>query len=317
MVLPGELTPLLASPLSEYFYDFVVPEAEYLPVTVFLLPVVIYQSVIDAFPNIPVWILPLGLLLSRHPAVTRSKNALLLVSGKTQGRLFLFQKGKYLLDRGFNFGKSDYQQRLAEEKGLLLHSSRFPEIEPEPVNPDERLVFGLPLRPQDFTLKKGGQISPPKDISLLYIVVSSLVMLWILFFVSLKAKNAALNSYQQTNENLAQQKEMARVGGTSLSDILSDKNIALLLQDELSPLETFSRFNEVIPADLPLVLDYIQVDRQKLVLNGTLGTPAQVDTLVNKLVASGRFEEVVLGELKLEGGTVKFPLTAKIINVQK
>ena len=105
---------------------------------------------------------------------------------------------------------------------------------------------------------------------------------------------------------------MAQVGGTSLASIFSDKDVTLLLQNELSPLETFSRFNEALPNDLPLTLDSLQVDRQKLTLNGTLGAPAQVDTLVNKLIASGRFKEVVLGELKIEGGTVKFPLTAKI-----
>jgi len=39
--------------------------------------------------------------------------------------------------------------------------------------------------------------------------------------------------------------------------------------------------------------------------------------LVNKLTASRRFKEVVLGELRIEGGIVKFPLTAKIAVVQK
>ena len=317
MVLSGELAPLLSSPLSVYFYDFVAPEAEYLPVTVFLLPAAVHQSIIESFPDIPVWILPLDLALNRHLAVIRSENSLLLVSGKTQARLFLFQKGKYILGRSFNFGESDYQQRLTEEKGILLRSSRLPEMEPEPVIPDERLVFGLPLRPREFTLKKGDQISRSKDTSSLYIVVGGLVILWILFFASLRAKNAALLSYRQVNGELAQQKELAQVGGTSLSSIFSDKNVALLLQDELSPLETFSRFNEALPNDLPLIFDSLQVDRQKLVLTGTLGSPAQVDTLVNKLTASGRFEEVVLGELKIEGGTVKFPLTAKIVVLPK
>ena len=318
LVLPGELAPLLSSPLSEYFYDFVAPETEHLPVTVFLLPAAVHQSITEAFPDISVWILPLGLVLSRHPTVTRSKNALLLVSGKTQARLFLFQKGKYILGRSFNFGESDYQQRLTEEKGLLLRSSRFPaDAEPEPVTPDERLTFGLPLRPQDFALKKGGQISRSKDVSPLYIAVGGLVILWVLFFASLRAKNAALLSYRQISGELAQQKEMAQVGGTSLASILSDKNVTLLLQDKLSPLETFSRFNEALPNDLPLSLDYLQIDRQKFILNGTLGAPAQVDTLVNKLVASGWFSEVVLGEVKIESGTVKFPLTAKIAVAQK
>lgn len=317
MVLPGELAHLLPSPLSEYFYDFVAPEAEHLPVTVFLLPAAVHQSITEAFPDIPVWILPSDLALSRHPVVTRSENALLLVSGKTQARLFLFQKGRYILGRSFNFGESDYRQRLAEEKGLLLRSSRFPEMEPEPVTPDERLAFGLPFRPQDFALKKGDKISRPKDVSPLYIAVGGLVILWILFFASLRAKNAALLSYQQVSGKLAQQKEMAQVGGTSLASILSDKNVTLLLQDKLSPLETFSRFNEALPNDLPLSLDYLQIDRQKFILNGTLGAPAQVDTLVNKLVASGRFNEVVLGEVKIESGTVKFPLTAKIAVAQK
>ena len=313
LVLSGELTPLLPSPLSEYFYDFVAPEAEHLPVTVFLLPAAVHQSITEAFPDIPVWILPSDLVLSRHSAVTRSENALLLVSGKNQARLLLFRKGKYILGRSFNFGESDYQQRLTEEKRILFHSSRFPaDAEPEPVTPDERLVFGLPFRPQDFALKKGGQTSRPKDVSLLYVAVSSLVILWILFFASLRAKNAALLSYRQVNGELAQQKEMAQVGGTSLTSILSDKNVTLLLQDELSPLETFSKFNEALPNNLPLNLDYLQIDRQKLILNGTLGAPAQVDTLVNKLIASGRFNEVVLGELKIERGTVKFPLTTKI-----
>ncbi len=318
MVLPGELAPLLSSPLSEYFYDFVAPEAEHLPVTVFLLPAAVYQSITEAFSDIPVWILPLGLVLSRHQAVTRSENALLLVSGKNQARLLLFQKGKYVLGRSFNFGESDYQQRFTEEKGFLLRSSRLPaDVEPEPVTPDERLVFGLPLRSQDFALKKGDQMSRSKDVSPLYIAVGGLVILWILFFASLRAKNVALLSCRQVSGELTQQKEMAQVGGTSLASIFSDKNVTLLLQNELSPLETFSRFNEALPNDLPLILDYLQVDRQKLILNGTLGTPAQVDTLVNKLVASGRFKEVVLGELKIEGGTVKFPLTAKIGVTQK
>jgi hypothetical protein len=148
-------------------------------------------------------------------------------------------------------------------------------------------------------------------------VVGGLVILWILFFASLRAKNAALLSYQQVSGKLAQQKEMAQVGGTSLASILSDKNVILLLQDEFSPLETFSRFNEALPNDLPLILDYLQVDRQKLILNGTLGDPTQVDTLVNQLTASGRFNEIVLGEVKIERGTVKFPLTAKITVAQK
>lgn len=317
LVLSGELAPLLSSSLSEYFYDFVVPEAEHLPVTVFLLPAAVHQSISEAFSGIPVWIVPLGLVLSRHPAVTRSKNALLLVSGKTQARLFFFQKGKYILGRSFNFGESDYRKRLAEEKGFLLHSSRFPEMEPEPVTPDERLVFGLSLRPQDFALKKGGQISRAKNISLSYLTVGGLVILWLLFFASLRAKNTAFLSYRQVSGELAQQKEAAQVGGASLASILSDKNVTLLLQDELSPLETFSRFNEALPNDLPLMLDYLQMDRQKLILNGTLGAPAQVDMLVNKLTASGWFKEVVLGELRIEGGSVKFPLTAKIAIVQK
>jgi hypothetical protein len=295
----------------------VAPEAEHLPVTVFLLPAAVQQSIAEIFPDIPVWILPLDLVLSRHPAAIRSENALLLASGKNQARLFLFRKGKYVLGRSFNFGKSDYRQRLTEEKGILLRSSRLPEIEPEPVIPDEKLVFGLTLRPQDFTLKKGGQISRPKDVSSLYVAVGGLVILWILFFASLRAKNAALLSYRQVSGKLAQQRESAQVGGTSLSSVLSDKNVTLLLQSELSPLETFSRFNEALPDDLPLVLDSLQIDRQKLILNGTLGAPAQVDTLVNKLTASGRFKEVVLGELKIEGGTVKFPLTAKIAVAQK
>ena len=318
LVLPGELTPLLASPLSEYFYDFVAPEAEHLPITVFLLPSAVHQFIVEAFPDIPVWILPSDLVLSRHPAVTRSENALLLVSGKTQARLFLFQKGKYILGRSFNFSESDYQQRLIEEKGLLLHSSRFPaDAEPELVAPDERFAFSLPLRLHDFTLKKGGHISRSKDVSPLYIALGGLVILWILFFASLRAKNAAFLSYRQVSGELAQQKEMAQVGGASLSSILSDKNVALLLQSELSPLETFSWFYEALPNDLPLILDSLQIDRQKLILNGTLVAPAQVDTLVNQMASSGRFKEVVLGELKIENGTVKFPLTAKIAVVQK
>jgi len=318
LVLSGELASLVPSPLSEYFYDFVVPGAEHLPVSVFLLPAAVHQSIVEAFSDIPVWIVPSDLALSRHPAANRSANALLLVSGKNQARLLLFRKGNYVLGRSFNFVESDYRQRLAEETGLLLRSSRFPaDVEPEPVTPDERLAFGLPLRPQDFALKKGGQISRPKDVSVLYVLVGGLVMLWILFFFSLRAKNTAFFSYRQVGGELAQQKEMAQVGGASLTSILSDKNVALLLRDELSPLETFSRFNEALPKDLPLGLDYLQIDRQKLLLNGTLNTPVQVDTLVNKMVASGGFNEVVLGEVKIERGTVRFPLTAKIAVVKK
>ncbi|MCX5642935.1 MAG: hypothetical protein NTY10_06910 [Candidatus Omnitrophica bacterium] len=313
LVLPGELAHLLPAPLSEYFYGFVVPEAEHLPVTVFLLPAALHQSIVEVFPDVSIQIVPSDLLLSRHPVVARSENALLLVSGKTQARLFLFQKGKYSLGRSFNFGESDYRQRLAEEKGILLRSSRLPEdVEPEPVTLDERLLFGLSFPPQDFALKKGDQISRPSDISPLYFVVSGLIIFLIIFVVSLRAKNGALLSYRQVSGELAQQKELAQVGGTSLASILSDKNVTLLLQNELSPLETFSRFNEVLSKDLPLVLDYLQIDRQKLILNGTLGAPDQVDALVNKLVSSGRFNEVVLGEVKIERGIVKFPLTAKI-----
>ncbi len=308
---------MLPSPLSEYFYDFTAPEAGHLPVTVFLLPAAVHQSITGAFPDIPVRLLPLDLVLSRHPAVTRSENALLLVSGKNQGRLFLFRKGKYVLGRSFNFTESDYRQRLAEEKGLLLHSSRLPETEPETVTPDEKLVFGLSFRPQGFALKKGGQVSRPKGGSLLYAAFGGLVILWVLFFASLKAKNAAFLSYRQVSGELAQQKELAQVGGASLTSIFTDKNVTLLLKDEFSPLETFSRFNEALPNDLPLSLDYLQIDRQKLILNGTLDAPAQVDTLVNKLVASGQFKEVVLGELKIERGTIKFPLTAKVAAAQK
>jgi hypothetical protein len=317
LVLPGELAPLLPSPLSEYFYDFIIPEAENLPITVFLLPAVVRQSIAAVFPDVPFRILPLDLALSRHPAVTGSENAFLLVKEKDQARLVLFQEGRYILGRSFNFGEADYEERLAEEKRFLLHSGRFPaDTEPVPVTPDKKLACNLSSGPLDFTLKKGGQASLAENTSFLYFAVGALVVIGILFFVSLKAKEAASLSYSKVSQELARQKEMLQIDGASLTPLLSDKNVALLLREDLSPLETFRRFNDAVPGDIPLVLDYLQVDRQKLNLDAALNTPAQVDALAKKMAESGRFEEIVLGELKLDGGSVKFPMTAKVSTVR-
>ena len=114
------------------------------------------------------------------------------------------------------------------------------------------------------------------------------------------------------NDELRRQESFFLAGDSSLSGLLSDQTIRTMLQGDLSPLATVKVFTESIPADVPLILDYLSVDREKITINGTLSTPSQVDRLLKSLLSSGRFTEPALGELKLEAGTVKFPLTIKI-----
>ena len=316
-VLPGELQSLLTAPVSEYLYDFIVPEEPHLPVTVFLLPLNIYQSLASALQPASFRIIPSDLVLGFHPAVAGADNALVLTRSGRQAQLVVYQKNKFALGRTFYYTEENYAHRSLEEKQILLRTGRFSDMEPVEIVPDQKMVTALSSVRQPFNLKTAAKESFFQEKPfLIYFTAFSLVLLWFLFFVSAKAKSSAQLSQQNISRQLQEQRVLTKVGGASLELLLSDRTASLLLQEKLSPLETFSCFNDAVPKDLPLVLDSLQIDRQKLSLTGTLNSPAQVDRLVKGLSDSGVFDEVVLGEMKVEAGSVRFPLTAKIAEKQ-
>ncbi|MFH0796548.1 MAG: PilN domain-containing protein [Candidatus Omnitrophota bacterium] len=314
LVLPEELESLLPSPLSEYLYGFIVPEEPHLPVTVILLPVKTWHLLKETFQPFRWKIRPGDLLLNRHPAVKGKGNVLILVKRRNQARIILFQKGKFVTGRSFLFTRENYEQRLSEESRFFLRSNRLPEdLKPVEVYPDERLALSFVFRSQDFSFRTQSIISFWSRTSTVYAFsLVSLAILGIFSFLSFHARNTASLSYQKVNDELRRQETFFPAGDIPLSDLFSDRTMRTMLQGNLSPLETLNAFTESLPADLPLILNYLTVDREKMTINGTLNSPSQVDRLLESLLSSGHFKEPVLGELKLETGTVKFPLTVKI-----
>ena len=319
LVLPEELESRLPAPLSEYLYGFIVPGEPHLPVTVILLPVKTWHLLKETFQDFRWKVRPGDLILNRHPAVRDKKTVLLLVKRRNQARIILFQKGRFVTGRSFLFTDENYEQRLSEESRFFLRSNRLPEdLEPVEVYPDERLALSSVFQSQPFSFRTQSVTSFWARHSTVYAsFLGSLAILGILSFLSYHAKKTASLSYQKVNDELRRQESFFPAGDSSLQRLLSDRTIQTMLRSDLSPLATFKTFTESLPADVPLSLDYLSVDREKITINGTLNAPSQVDRLLKSLLSSGRFKEPVLGELNLETGTVKFPLTMKIQPAEK
>jgi len=310
LVLPEELAAVLPDSLEEYRYGFLAPPDDPFPVTAFLAREADLSRIAAALqPGRPRFV-TLEPVLASLKAAGRDQ-VILLIRGGRSHRLALFQKGRFAMGRSFRSGPAEFEERLREERELLLRSARLPEtVESVEFNPARELDPDRAGRTRAFPLLPGGG-GQNRDRRLAggLAMTAALLVLAALTIFSTQARRRAEADYRRVDNELRRQKTLAAGADANFSQLMADETAARLVRSDLSPLESFNRFTVAVPENLPLTLEYLEIDRTRVLVNAALPEAGQLDRLVKALTRSGDFVNPVLGELKVDKGLVRFPLT--------
>ena len=225
--------------------------------------------------------------------------------------------GKEALEKILLVGNPDLKNELKEELNL-------PVICPAP-NPEPSLAFGLALKrfihfPLNINLiprkKKRKILLPKKVIAPLGIILFLLAIISPLFSLKKKEKEYRLLK-RQINE-ISKSLFPSLKGTITLKELKrklelkgqGSEKIALLSEKEKSPLETLKRFSTIIPEDLRIEVKNIVIDRKILTISANLPSLKEIDELKKVLKNSSYFEEIKIGETRLnkEKGRVEFSM---------
>ncbi len=310
LVLPEELSPLLSVPLSEYVYGFSLPRERRWPISVFLLPVTRYRFIRNALAGFRFRVAPADLVAAQHPAVSGRKkgDSLLALDFPSGGRLILFRGGRFVAGRSFK--TSADEKTIKREKEVFLRTCRLPEtLEPVVVRLPE--IFARPFLFPRFIFRQPGPVISREK----FVPLAGALALLLLVAISFYAVGFRREMKMQRDQAAFRLSEFEDPEATAALQILEEvtgSDIFTLLNPELSPLENLKVFWDTIPGELPLILDSLEADRERLVVRGALVSPGQVELLVKSINASPRFQEAALGELTVEENRVRFPLNIKV-----
>lgn len=313
LMIPGEISALVPGPLGNYLGAFTVPGRPGRPVTVRLLPLKIRAAVAAAFPGTRLDFLPLDAVLPRVSG-EKGRPSLVLVGEPDGARLVFCEDGEALAGRSFRFsGSGDEAETVAREAAILARQVRAPEglaIARFKGWEESGPLFSGRLPGPRFAPLVEGDLSRARLV-MPALLAAGVLALGLVFHHAYREREEARARYESAGRFLAE----AAAGPVSAAErefleILSRPGVARLFDGRFSPLEGFLQFHRAVPDEVPLVVEYLEIDRERMILRGRVDSPRQVETLARRLQGSGFFAEPVLGELQVEAGRVSFPLTA-------
>lgn len=318
LVMPEELAPVIPRPLEEYLYDFTVPSNTGHPVSVFLLPAEISREIAGALSGHAVHrLVPLDIAAGMLAPFRRAKAILMLARSDRDGRFAFFSGGRYVAGRNFRLAEAGDEAGLEREKKLFLHSVRGPDdvAVREFKESDEAALAGQPL--PRFTFRAPGAVLSVRDLLFWPGVALALLLLAALVVASLRERDEMRARLESARAEVDRARRETRFDDERLLDILTAPAVTRLMNNDLSPLVSFERFAGAVPEELPLMLEYLEIDRNRLTVNARLRSPEQVDRLVSVLLEEGAFREPSLGELRVESDHVQFPLTLRVAGAEE
>lgn len=311
LVLPEELAPVLPGSLDDYAYGFTVPPATRHPVSVFLLPVATRRLVTGALRDFAPRLGVLDIARARLPQL-RGRPAALLVD-PARGRLAFHVRGRFVAGRGGRAAAED-EAALEREKKIFLHAVRAGDnvfVHALPDGADEAAACLYAARPFPFRAPAASAVSP-RDVLAWGALAAALLVLVLAVSAARRERFAARDGLATITAELARARAAAEIADEQALALLNAPAVSRLMDDRFSPLSSFRRFSEAVPAELPLMLEYLEIDRGRMTMNARLRSPEQVDRLVGALVTGDRFREPSLGELRVEADHVRFPLTLRL-----